>query len=519
MSWHRIYRPKTIKGLHLSNIRETLQGFMDKGQIPQVMLFAGPKGTGKTSSARIIGAMLNDPQNEKIIDHQFFNGSKPKKVVYLEPDEKRSFNDRIYRGQSFIVQEMDAASNRGIDDVRDLKERVALPPQDGKMTVYILDEAHMLTTAAFNALLKLLEEPPAHAVFILATTELHKIPETIKSRCSILHFRKATHEEIKTALVWVLKEEKIKFQEEALDLICELADGSFRDAVKLLEMVATDGQVTVEKVELVLSASVNNDVIQLLVFILDKDEKAVMDLFEDLRSRNIDEQFFFKSVLNYLHTCLLQNLEIKAGKPFTSQAISLFLLKELSQTELTSPPISHLHLELKVLDLIARATDKGKGGVAKTIPQKSTPSISKKNAEPKVEKKAVEIPVQKKILNPNKDEVAEEGPAGDSQKLLENWSSFLSAVKKQNITIEALLRSAKPIKGVNGTAEVQVFYKFHKEQLELPKFRTLILDCAAPIAGGRVRIDYQLSETPPKAELVESDKTNDLAALAEEVLV
>ena len=518
MSWHRLYRPKNIKGLHLSNIRETLQGFMEKGQIPQVLLFAGPKGTGKTSSARIIGAMLNDPANEKIIDYQFFNGSKPKKTVYKEPDEKRSFNDRIYRGQSFIVQEMDAASNRGIDDVRDLKERAALPPQDGKMTVYILDEAHMLTTAAFNALLKLLEEPPVHAVFILATTELHKIPETIKSRCSILHFRRATHEELKASLALVLKEEKIKHQEEALDLICELADGSFRDAVKLLEMVATDGQVTVEKVEQVLSSSVNNDVIQLLIFILDKDEKSVADLFEDLRSRNIDEQFFFKSVLNYLHTCLLQNLEIKTGEPFTSQAISLFLLKELSQINLDPSPISLLHLELKVLDLIARASDKSKGGVVKALPQESTP-VTKKAPPISNEKKTVTTPVQKKIINPIEVEVVEEGPAGDSQKLLKNWAVFLSAVKKRNITLEALLRSAKPIKGVNGTAQVQVFYKFHKEQLELPKFRTMILDCAAPIAGGRVKIEYELSNTPKKADLVEPKVASDLATLAEEVLV
>ena len=506
MSWHRLYRPKTIQGLHLSNVRETLQGFMEKGQIPQVMLFAGPKGTGKTSSARIIGAMLNDPQNEKVIDYQFFKGSKPKQVAYLEPDEKRSFNERIYRGQSFVVQEMDAASNRGIDDVRDLKERVALPPQDGKMTVYILDEAHMLTTAAFNALLKLLEEPPAHAVFILATTELHKIPETIKSRCSVLHFRKAIHEEIKAALIWVLKEEKIKHQEEALDLICELADGSFRDAVKLLEMVATDGQVTVEKVELVLSASVNNDVIQLLVFILDKDEKLVVELFEDLRSRNVDEQFFFKSILNYLHTCLLQTLEVKVGEPFTSQAISLFLLKELSQVELAPSPIPHLHLELKVLDLINRASDKNKGGVVKAPPKKA----------------ALEIPIQKKILKPVEEEVievVEEGEAGDSQKLLKNWPDLLSAVKKRNITLEALLRSAKPLKGVNGTAQVQVFYKFHKEQLEQSKFKTLIGDCAALIAGGRVKIEYELAKAPQKAELHEADKSTDLAALAEEVLV
>ncbi|MBU0576226.1 AAA family ATPase, partial [Patescibacteria group bacterium] len=213
MSWQRIYRPKTIQGLHLTNVRETLQQLMDKGQIPQVLLFAGPKGTGKTSLARIIGAMLNDPANEKVVDYQFFNGSKPKNNKYVEPDFELNFNDRIYRGKSFIVQEMDAASNRGIDDIRELKERVALPPQDGKMTVYILDEAHMLTSAAFNALLKLLEEPPVHAVFILATTEFHKIPETIKSRCSVIHFRKADHEELKQALRGVLEAEKISFQE------------------------------------------------------------------------------------------------------------------------------------------------------------------------------------------------------------------------------------------------------------------------------------------------------------------
>jgi DNA polymerase III subunit gamma/tau len=515
MSWHRLYRPKTIKGLHLSNIRETLQQFMEKGQIPQVLLFAGPKGTGKTSSARIIGAMLNDPQNERIIDYQFFNGSKPKKMVYLEPDEKRDFNDRIYRGQSFIVQEMDAASNRGIDDVRDLKERVALPPQDGKMTVYILDEAHMLTTAAFNALLKLLEEPPAHAVFILATTELHKIPETIKSRCSVLHFRKATHEEINQSLVWVLEEEGIKYQDEALDLICELADGSFRDAVKLLEMVATNGKVTAERVEVVLSASVNKDVVQLLVYVLDKDEKSVVELFEDLRSRNVDEQFFFKSVLNYLHSCLLQTLKVKTGKPFTSQAIALFLLRELSQIELTPSPISHLHLELKVLELIARASDKSKGGSEKITPSSREPSILKKSASKKVSPTSV----QKKILNLVEDEILDEGPSGDSKKLLKNWTDLLAAVKLRNITLEALLRSAKPLKGVNGTAQVQVFYKFHKEQLEQPKFKALIGECAAPIAGGRVKIEYELSEVPQKAELREDKKTEDLATLAEEVLV
>ncbi|MBU2543818.1 DNA polymerase III subunit gamma/tau [Patescibacteria group bacterium] len=494
MSWQRIYRPKTIQGLHLTNVRETLQQLMDKGQIPQVLLFAGPKGTGKTSLARIIGAMLNDPANEKVVDYQFFNGSKPKNNKYVEPDFELNFNDRIYRGKSFIVQEMDAASNRGIDDIRELKERVALPPQDGKMTVYILDEAHMLTSAAFNALLKLLEEPPVHAVFILATTEFHKIPETIKSRCSVIHFRKADHEELKQALRGVLEAEKISFQEEALDLISERADGSFRDAVKMLEMVATDGQVNLETVESILSSSVSHDVTQLLTNVLDKDEKAIAQLFEDLRSRNIDEEFFFKSLLNYLHLCLLQNLGIKTGKPFTSQKISHFLLKELSRVEFLISPIAHLPLELKILELINRASSGSKGGG---------------NIEPKT-KTSQSSPVENKSSSVL---------TGDSQKLIKNWSQLLAAVKLRNITLEALLRSAKPLKGINGTAQVRVFYKFHKEQLENAKFKALISECAIPIAGGVVEIEYELSQPPQSAELKESNEIQDLVALAEEVLI
>ena len=512
MSWHRTHRPKAVKELHLSNIRDTLLGFMKRGQIPQVMLFAGPKGTGKTSSARIIGAILNDPKNNQVIDHQFFKGSKPKNNQYSEPNIKSNFNDRIYRGQSFIVQEMDAASNRGIDDVRDLKERIALPPQDGKMTVYILDEAHMLTTAAFNALLKILEEPPAHAVFILATTELHKIPDTIKSRCSLLNFRKANHEEIKKSLTNVLTKENIKYDEKAIDSISLLADGSFRDAVKLLEMVATDGQVTSKKVELILSSSITSDVANLLTYVLDKDEQSVSKLFEDLRSRNVDEKFFYKATLNYLHTCLLQNLEIKPGEPFTSQTISLFILKELSQIVFTPAPIAHLHLELKILDLIARSGGKKKANP----PVKKNPEPLKKEAPNSKKSAAPEITGKEEVIL----EVTEEdGPAGDSQKLLANWPALLEAVKSKNVTIEALLRSAKPLKGINGTAQVEVFYQFHKEQLELPKFKTLITDCAKSIAGGRVKINYQLATTPTQVNSISNALDDDLATMAEELLV
>lgn len=506
MSWQRTYRPKQVAGLHLSNIRETLLGFMKKGHIPQVMLFAGPKGTGKTSSARIIGAMLNDPQNEKIVDWQFFKGPLPKEKKYHEPDPDSDFNDRVYRGQSFVVQEMDAASNRGIDDIRDLKERISLPPQDGKMTVYILDEAHMLTTAAFNALLKLLEEPPAHAVFILATTELHKIPDTIKSRCSLLNFRKANSAELKQALDWVATAEKIKYQPAALEQISQLADGSFRDAVKLLEMVAGNGEVTTKNVAAILSASVDNDVAQLITLTLDKDETGVAELFESLRSRNVDEKFFLTSTLNFLHTCLLQNLGIKTGQPFTSQDIAMFLLKELSQVEAQLAPIAHLNLELKILELISRSGEKKKS-------RKKKSNLASSQASP------ILITKTSKKETPALDSMPSN--QGDSQKLIDHWPDFLAAVKKENMTVEALLRSAKPLKGENGTAQVQVFYKFHKEQLELPRFKNLLKECAAPIAGGYVDIMYQLSTTPAAAQAASPTASgkNDLASLAQEMLV
>jgi DNA polymerase-3 subunit gamma/tau len=245
MSWYRTYRPTTISGLHLTSVREALQEMMKTGHFPHALLFTGPKGTGKTSSARIISALLNDPQNADQVEAMFFKASssstdtadkkKKKNFALVEPNPDDPIVQRIYRGASYVVQEMDAASHRGIDDVRELRERVYLPPQEGKVNVYILDEVHMLTTEAFNALLKILEEPPSHVVFILATTEIQKVPDTIVSRCTLVQFTKATSEELCSALRGILKQEGITFDEAAIMTIAQAADGSFRDAVKLLE--------------------------------------------------------------------------------------------------------------------------------------------------------------------------------------------------------------------------------------------------------------------------------------------
>ena len=212
MSWYRIYRQQTISELHSAVIRQAFDHIRESGSFSHAYLLTGPKGTGKTSSARILAKMLNCEKNTKAVregqsESQSNKTSKKSVKPFVEPCGVCDSCKRITIGSSLCVTEMDAASNRGIDDIRILRERVNLVPSDGLVSVYIIDEVHMLTTEAFNALLKVLEEPPAHVVFVLATTELRKVPDTILSRCTMIQFSRASQEELMNALKHVAKKE------------------------------------------------------------------------------------------------------------------------------------------------------------------------------------------------------------------------------------------------------------------------------------------------------------------------
>src|SRR5690554_3016821 len=207
----RKYRPQTFKDVvGQQAITNTLLNAINNNHLAQALLFTGPRGVGKTTCARILAKMINHDGTQK-------------------PDEDFAFN----------IFELDAASNNSVDDIRSLIDQVRIPPQIGNYKVYIIDEVHMLSASAFNAFLKTLEEPPKHAIFILATTEKHKIIPTILSRCQIFDFKRITVTDVKNYLTYIAKEEGIDADDDALHIIAEKADGALRDALSIFDRVVS----------------------------------------------------------------------------------------------------------------------------------------------------------------------------------------------------------------------------------------------------------------------------------------
>ena len=216
---YRKWQPHTFRDLvGQDHISRTLSQAITSGRIGHAYLFSGPRGTGKTSTAKILAMALNCKE-----------GPTP------DPCGKCESCQRIMDGSAMDVFEIDAASNRGIDEIRGLRETVKFAPAEGRYKVYIIDEVHMLTAEAFNALLKTLEEPPAHVVFILATTEAHKVPPTIQSRCQRFDFRRITVGEIQGRLRYICDQMKTEADDKALELIALQADGGLRDALSILD--------------------------------------------------------------------------------------------------------------------------------------------------------------------------------------------------------------------------------------------------------------------------------------------
>ena len=351
---YRKWRPGTFGDLvGQEHISRTLSNAITTGRIGHAYLFSGPRGTGKTSTAKILAKALN-------CEH----GPTP------EPCGKCRACQKINDGSSMDVFEIDAASNRGIDEIRDLRETVKFAPVDGRYKVYIIDEVHMLTTEAFNALLKTLEEPPAHVVFILATTEAHKVPPTIQSRCQRYDFKRITVEEIRGRLETVVTEMGLQAEAEALDMIAIQADGGLRDALSLLDQCSAlaEGELTAARVRQVLGLIGHDWIYKLTEAIYARKAQVALGVLaellrdgKDLKQVLTELSLHLRSLMIYQATGTLEQMDLYAepdavlqeqGKFFDTEEL-MAMIKRLHEAlaEIKWSPQPRITVEVALMAL------------------------------------------------------------------------------------------------------------------------------------------------------------------------
>ena len=316
MNLYLKYRPKTIEELDLSGVRRILGEIVKANKTAHAYLLTGPRGSGKTSTARVLARIVNCERNEKKLG---------------EPCNKCPACESILQGSALDVIEIDAASNRGIDDIRDLKEKIRLAPAYLRTKVYIIDEVHMLTTEAFNALLKTLEEPPSHSLFILCTTEAHKVPETIISRCVQIQFTKATPEEMKRSFERVIKGENATVEEGVLQFLSTAVDGSFRDGVKILDQAISHSRsVILNDLQEMVTGSRGYRVEKLLLAMIAKDGSLSLAELDGAIQGGVDLSYLLVSIMRGLRDKLI------AGEVGVEITRLIFSLDEVARKLSTS---------------------------------------------------------------------------------------------------------------------------------------------------------------------------------------
>ena len=282
----RKYRPQNFDEIvGQAVITETLKNAIRLNRVSHAYLFCGPRGTGKTSTARILAKAVNCV-----------------KPVDTNPCNKCDICEEITDGTSIDVIEIDGASNRGIDEIRQLRESTRFMPAKYKYKVYIIDEVHMLTEPAFNALLKILEEPPAHIIFIMATTDFHRIPPTILSRCQIFSFKKITTPEMKGHLIDVLKRENVAYEDDAISLVVRNADGCVRDALSLIDeaIAFTNGQLSYDVLYKLLGLTEREIVYKLLKALVNSEKGEIALICDEINNRGLEYLYIIEQLILYM---------------------------------------------------------------------------------------------------------------------------------------------------------------------------------------------------------------------------
>ncbi len=480
--FHLKYRPSKISELDLVDVAEKLKKFLSAKEIPQSFLFSGPKGAGKTSAARILAKVIN------------CKNQKDGEACGICDNCKE-----ISEGRAMDIIEMDAASNRGIEDVRSLKDKAYLSPSKLAYKVFIIDEVHMLTKDAFNALLKLIEEPPKHTIFILCTTDAEKIPDTVLSRLIRVDFRRGGKGELKAALEKIIKGENIKLSDEAINFILERSDGSFRNLHKNFNelILALGSDLSFEQVEkFYLERSGNYSEIDFEKDLLRGDIKLILEKIEKMANNGIDFVEFRQELLKYFQQKILINLGVIDGEKVgfslkELESLISLLIRAAKQEKETE--IDQLPLELAVIDFL--------GEPKNPIEVKKNDEVIGVDKLPKTEESAVEdkeSKVEGKTITLDVVNI-------DLEKVDQSWGGVLLAVKPFNHSVEAFLRAARPIKLNGRNLTLEVFYPFHKDRLEEPRNRKIVEDGLLKVLGVELAFECVLGKSKKEPLVIRND--------------
>ncbi len=473
MVFYLKYRPKKISELDSQTLVEKLSGIL-KGKlpdnIPHAFLFTGSKGLGKTSTARILAKSINCTN---------------RKNNEIEPCNICASCKSITNGSNLDVLEIDAASNRGIDEIRDLREKIRLAPVSSKKKIYIIDEVHMLTTEAFNALLKTLEEPPNHAFFVLCTTEGQKIPQTIVSRCFHIKFNKATEGDLMHSFQRIAKGEGIKIDKEALRQIAKLSDGSFRDGAKILEELSLSSKnITVSLIEKKYkTASIAKFVSDLISSFEKKDAKSGIKIVGKLADENVDFKLFVENLISALHANLIAQVGGQKFEMSLDETKRLIEMLAKSYVSIKYAVLPELPLELTIVEWAASTSNVAQANAAS--PSSENEEVSKVPHVSRVSKgdRSSEI-IESEEQSSSSQKVANSSNSPRHDKIL---GDLIEAVKKENFSIAGVLRGCKVERFDKKELILSTGFKFHKERLNDPKIIEMLEKFVTEITGSKVK--------------------------------
>lgn len=529
-AFYRKWRPRTFHQLvGQEHVTQTLQNALRHSRIVHAYLFSGPRGTGKTSTARILAKAVN---------------------CLSDADDKPCNECRMCRaideGRAMDLIEIDAASYTGVDHIRELRDKISFSPTEAKYKFYIVDEVHMLSPSAFNALLKTLEEPPAHAILVLATTEVHKIPATVLSRCQRFDFRRIPLNAMIDRLTQIANEEGLQVEEGVLDLIARQSTGSMRDAESLLDQLASYGgpEVTMQQAQAILGTASSHLVSALVGHLSSGYVAGGLSAIGEAVAEGTDPRQLSKDLLEYLRGLLLVKTTGQAPSELTREqqremegqvkglsldtlvkAIKNFNQASLDLKNSTQP---QLPLELAFVES-AMANPEGesiRGAAApppETAPSKSSETVSyARQGSPAATSSKEAPPVQQELgqdRTPPKVEPTSSGSDDQAVTGLDGlrnaWAEVIAVINGKNMHTAALARGCLPVACEDEVITLQVQSPFHKEKLESARARQILEEAIGEISGRTYRVRCVL-----KGDVVGgSSNAADLGRLSEDPVV